>query len=211
MILSKLSRLHQLSRLLRCTWRIHAFHFYPESSVVATKHRRILGLSTSRFMFRTLLVSRLWFRRAADGECTRDCRVPGRKCAAQANIEEKRKRVRLLKVLAPVPRHIHLARPPRTCVCRLLCMFVCVFVRIDAYIELVHMRTPAYPICSYANDRRRVSLSRDPETPGFHNLDLDDLTSRRRRLVLLLGCCEASIRTRSAVKAKIDTNASLYF
>lgn len=88
---------------------------------------------------------------------------------------------------------------------------VCVFVRIDAYIELVHMRTPVYPICSHANDRRRVSLSRDPETPGFHNLDLDDLTSRRRRLVLLLDCCEASIRTRSAVKAKIDTNASLYF
>lgn len=104
-----------------------------------------------------LLVCRLWFRRAADGECTRDRRVPGRKCAAQANIEEKRKRVRLLKVLAPVPRRIHLARPPRTCVCRLLR----VFVRIDAYIELVHMRTPAYPICSHANDRRRISLSRD--------------------------------------------------
>lgn len=97
------------------------------------------------------------------------------KCAASGKRRGEEEEVRLLKVLAPVPRHIHLARPPRTCVhVRLslaLSANVCVRIGegegVHAYVHRIRF------ILTRMTDE---FLCRDPEISHL------DLTSRRRLL-----------------------------
>lgn len=126
--MSLLSRIEYYSRAM------------PRASDVTTRQIVDVEMYSER-----LVVGRLWFRREADGECTRDREVPvGRCCAAMSRRRGRRVRLK-------VPRAGSEAHSPCRCLHAFVCtrkrLSVCIYTHRCTYRTVASCISP-YPIYS---------------------------------------------------------------
>lgn len=172
----------------------------PRASDVTTRQIVDVEMYSER-----LVVGRLWFRREADGECTRDREVPvGRCCAAMSRRRGRRVRLK-------VPRAGSEAHSPcgaSTHLCARVSGSLCVYIRIDAHIEPSRR---AYRRTRFTLSREwPTSFSRDPETslfPQDWSWRSPYVTKMSSRIITMRFRSRLDYRNRSAIKTKIDTQS----